>query len=45
MRVVVDDEPDILEIFGYLAYEFDTNKFIATNTRLCDIFSLEALMN
>ena len=38
------DEPDILEIYGYLAYEFDVNKFIATNTRLCDIFSLEALM-
>ena len=39
------DEPDILEIYGYLAYEFDVNKFIATNTRLCDIFSIEALMD
>ena len=38
------DEPDILEIYGYLAYEFDVNKFIATNTRLCDVFSIEALM-
>ena len=38
------DEPDILEIYGFLAYEFDVNKFIATNTRLCDIFSIEALM-
>lgn len=38
------DEPDILEVYGYLAYELDVNKFIATNTRLCDIFSLEALM-
>ena len=39
------DEPDILEIYGFLAYEFDVNKFIATNTRLCDIFSIEALMD
>lgn len=39
------DEPDILEIYGFLAYELDVNKFIATNTRLCDIFSIEALMD
>ena len=39
------DESDILEIYGFLAYEFDVNKFIATNTRLCDIFSIEALMD
>ena len=39
------NEPDILEIYGFLAYEFDVNKFIATNTRLCDIFSIEALMD
>lgn len=39
------DETDILEIYGYLAYEFDVNKFIATNTRLCDVFSIEALMD
>lgn len=39
------DEPDILEIYGFLAYELDVNKFIATNTRLCDIFSIEALMH
>ena len=38
------EEPDILEIYGFLAYELDVNKFIATNTRLCDIFSIEALM-
>ena len=38
------DKPDILEIYGFLAYELDVNKFIATNTRLCDIFSIEALM-
>ena len=38
------DEPDILDIYGFLAYELDVNKFIATNTRLCDIFSIEALM-
>lgn len=39
------DEPDILEIYGFLAYELDVNRFIATNTRLCDIFSIEALMD
>ena len=39
------DEPDILEIYGFLAYEFDVNKFIATNTRLCDVFSIESLMD
>ena len=39
------DGPDILEIYGFLAYELDVNKFIATNTRLCDIFSIEALMD
>lgn len=39
------DEPDILEIYGFLAYELDVNKFIATNTRLCDISSIEALMD
>ena len=38
------DEPDILEIYGFLAYEFDVNKFIATNSRLCDMPSIEALM-
>lgn len=38
------DEPHILEISDFLAYELDVNKFIATNTRLCDIFSIEALM-
>ena len=27
-----------------LSYWLDANKFIATNTRLCDIFSLEALI-
>lgn len=38
------DEPHILEISDFLAYEFDVNKFIATNTRLCDIPSIEALI-
>ena len=38
------DETHILEISDFLAYELDVNKFIATNTRLCDIFSFEALM-
>lgn len=38
------DEPHILEISDFLAYELDVNKFIATNTRLCDIPSIEALI-
>ena len=41
---IFSDGEDITVINNYLAYEFDVNKFIATNTRLCDIFSIEALM-
>ena len=40
-----DENADILEIYGFLAYEFDVNKFIATNTRLCDVSCIEALMD
>ena len=41
---IFSDGEDITVINNYLAYEFDVNKFIATNTRLCDMPSIEALM-
>ena len=36
MRVTIDVD---------YSHDLGVNKFIATNTRLCDIFSLEALMD
>lgn len=39
-----DELPEICDINDYLAYEFDENEYIATNTKFDDLADIDTLM-